>query len=271
MDTLPIVNQFERMGARIRFDDQSERPARYRRFGRYAIDIGQDRKGELFEFRYAVPDLKLTVLHTDRQDRHLVLLVDSRDIGASAKTSTTWQKFLCGHDERHWFVAGVNSRCTNVWQAKESLKPAGVIDAQHARKVRHKNWQKRHNDGFIRQGEWFFVPVEDVRVNALTVFHNEPLMRGGKPHVAEYLTRTGGETVYVSQMRPNGVSEDEYRDLMMNVPETRNHRWRVMRRNPEVLVKGTIRHSDHKTVVLDSWHRVLSNREVMTENVAFLD
>jgi hypothetical protein len=35
--------------------------------------------------------------------------------------------------------------------------------------------------------------------------------------------------------------------------------WRVMRRNPKVFVRGTVRHADHKTVLLDGWHEVFSN------------
>jgi len=36
-------------------------------------------------------------------------------------------KFLCGHDERHWFVAAVPGRgVSNVRTAMEALKPAAV-------------------------------------------------------------------------------------------------------------------------------------------------
>jgi hypothetical protein len=47
-----------------------------------------------------------------------------------------------------------------------------------------------------------------------------------------------------------------------------------MRRNPEVYVKGRIRHPDHKTTVLPGWHRVVpntENRAAAGRNVAFLD
>ena len=47
-----------------------------------------------------------------------------------------------------------------------------------------------------------------------------------------------------------------------------------MRRNPKVYVRGRVRHSDHKTVVLGVWHEVLSNTENFSHamrNVAFLD
>jgi hypothetical protein len=47
-----------------------------------------------------------------------------------------------------------------------------------------------------------------------------------------------------------------------------------MRRNPTVYVRGRVRHVDHKTVVLDGWHQVLSNTENLSyamRNIAFLD
>jgi hypothetical protein len=51
-----------------------------------------------------------------------------------------------------------------------------------------------------RQGEWFFLPAPDLKVDARLILHNEPLVRGtgGKPHWAEFCYRTGGEAVYVT-------------------------------------------------------------------------
>ncbi len=42
-----------------------------------------------------------------------------------------------------------------------------------------------------------------------------------------------------------------------------------MRRNAAVLVKGRISHRDHATVILDTWHEVVSNTE--SESIAFRD
>ena len=50
--------------------------------------------------------------------------------------------------------------------------------------------------------------------------------------------------------------------------------WRVMRRNPGVYARGTVRHSDHDTITLSFWHRVVMNTETQSRtmaNVAFLD
>ena len=50
--------------------------------------------------------------------------------------------------------------------------------------------------------------------------------------------------------------------------------WRRMVRNPEAYVKGAISHPDHKTIVLQVWHRVVMNTERQSQamrHVVFLD
>jgi hypothetical protein len=47
-----------------------------------------------------------------------------------------------------------------------------------------------------------------------------------------------------------------------------------MARNPDVYVRGRVRHADHRTIFLNGWHRVLMNTEFQAQalrNVAFLD
>jgi hypothetical protein len=123
MDTSSLLTKFARMGARLKV---RERPAS--RFssdsGVVALDVREDRHGEYFEIaRQPGIDPEVAVLDIQSTDRHLLLLV--RDGGEK-------QKFLCGHDERHWFVAAVPEKAPvgTVWQAKEALKPAEVLAAQ---------------------------------------------------------------------------------------------------------------------------------------------
>ena len=112
-------------------------------------------------------------------------------------------------------------------------------------------------------------------VDEQVVRHHEPIRRGGgKPHLVEMLCRTGGEVVHVCSKHPNGLTKIEYRWLVRTNPQIVRWGWRVMRRNPQVYARGTVRHQDHATIVLPSWHRVLMNTESQTRtfrNVAFLD
>ncbi len=108
------------------------------------------------------------------------------------------------------------------------------------------------------------------------MLRNEPIRRGngGKPHWVESCYRTGGETVYVCASHPNGVAEAEYETILASNPKAKGWGWQVMQRNPGVYVRGSVRHADHKTIVLHGWHRVLMNTESQSKamrNVAFLD
>jgi hypothetical protein len=60
----------------------------------------------------------------------------------------------------------------------------------------------------------------------------------------------------------------------MGNPKAAHWGWRAMRRNPGVYARGTVRHSDHDTIVLPFWHRVVMNTETQSRtmsHVAFLD
>lgn len=266
MDVKVLQRQFARMGARAQVR-QFDR----RRVGNaVAIDIVRDSVGELFDIRVSNNQaIDVEVISAEPKQRHLLLMTRTDD--------NEKHKFLCGHDERHWFVAAVpeNRAASTVRTAMEALKPFEVVDRQKQLSIRPKNWNRRRNDAFVRQGEWFFVPEPHLIVDQRTVLKNEPLRRGaGKPHMVEFLTRSGGQSVYVCSQRPNGLTERQYNTLISRNPEAKRWVWSIRRRNMSVYVKGRVRHADHATIVLAGWHRVLMNTEtqsVAMQHVAFLD
>jgi hypothetical protein len=95
--------------------------------------------------------LDVNVPQTDKRDRHLLLFVREPE-GKAAR-------FLCGHDEREWFVAAVPGGASSVVQAKEALKPLALRTYQNQLKVPTRLRNRRKNAAFRRQGEWFFVPA----------------------------------------------------------------------------------------------------------------
>jgi len=201
--------------------------------------------------------------------RHLLLM---------ARRGEEKQKFLCGHDERHWFVCAVPGRSVaSVVGAMRALQPAEVRWHAARRIKRIKDRLRRRNAAFVRQGEWFFVPApEGFRPDARLVLRNEPISRGAgsKPHTCEELFRSGGETVYVCWRHPDGVTGERYRELLEDDPRARHWGWRVMRRDAEVYARGRVSHKDHKTIALAGWHRVFINTEAAApgaREVAFLD
>jgi hypothetical protein len=267
MDIDLLCSKFARIGARLKVAD---RPRRLHFAPTVlTLDVRADRKGEFFAMiQQPGVEAEIAVLDVQPADRHLLLLV---------REGQDKSKFLCGHDERHWFVAAIPESASvgTVRQAKEALKPVEIQAAQARHGLKARARGRRRNAAYARQGEWFFLPVEGMKVDKRLVLRDEPLRRGGgKPHVAEFCYREGGQTVYVCSQHPNGMTEGDYRTILANNPRAKHFVWRVMRRNPDVFVRGHIRHPDHKTVVLHKWHRVQLNTEGESKamkNLAFLD
>lgn len=271
--TKQIVEQkFDRMGARVKFGDRGR--LRFSKDQTISIDISRDEEGEFFDIR-TDGKLDFQVLDVKKKDRHLLLMT---------KDAFRKQKFLCGHDERHWFTAAIpeKSGASTVFEAMQALKSPVLVEAEKGlkRKDSHKRHRKADIGKIHRQGEFTFVPDSafEPGVSSLSpVLKNEPMQRGGgsKPHMAEFLFRQGGRQVYISRKHPNGISEKQYKSLMKNNEEARQMRWETRVVNPRVYVKGRITHADHATLNLkDVWHRVILNTEDQawaSRNVAFMD
>jgi hypothetical protein len=96
MDTELLVNRFALMGARAQFRDVVNN--RWRRESP-GIDIRGDDKGEFFDIRLARDErVEYEVVDVRTDMRHLLLL---------GRREGKKEKYLCGHDERHWFVCAV--------------------------------------------------------------------------------------------------------------------------------------------------------------------
>jgi hypothetical protein len=253
-----IENKFVKIGARVKVTVDPLATLR--------IDIRTDERGEFFDLRHGT-DTQVNVLDIRPHDAHLLLMAGAPE--------TLKSKFLCGHDERAWFVAAVpeDARVKDVQGAKDALKPQEVWDAIRKFRVPLVQRDRRRTAGFVRQGEWFFLPQPDLTVDERLVLKNEPIRRGaGKPHSCQYLYRRGGEQVHVCTKYPNGLPEREFRALPEK--ERKAHEWRTMVHDAQAFAKGAIRHPNHKTVWLPYWHQVVMNTETRARamrDVAFLD
>jgi hypothetical protein len=125
-----------------RFEDIGARAKLVRVFSP-RIDVRVDRRGEYFELGVlGVRDADVRVLNTDNVDRALLLFV-----GHGCEKS----KFLCGFDERHWFVAAIPEAASNVWDvdsAKDALQPPAV--RERVARVRPKDRFRRRNAAYVR-------------------------------------------------------------------------------------------------------------------------
>ncbi len=260
MDTRVLERRFAEIGARVTV----EGPPR----GSPRIDVRSDRRGEYFDIRFrgGGNDADLSVVDSRPRDRHLLMLV---------RSGREKSKFLCGFDERHYFVAAIPESArgvTGVNTARAALQPEAVREAVD--RNRPKDRFRRRNAAYVRQGEWFFVPEPDLVVDEKDIVRNEPLNRGGgsTSHIMELACRSGGATVYVNRRHQAGLTEDRFRALSEH--ERRTGGWTRMVRDADVFAKGAIRHPDHATIVLPGWHRVLMNTEQRARamrHVVFLD
>src|SRR5689334_7006241 len=94
MDIQLLQKNFGRMGARVAVRTIENR---FRHVA--GIDIREDERGEYFDIRLEPQaTVSYEVVDVDQAGRHLLLL---------ARDGDNKTKFLCGHDERHWFVCAV--------------------------------------------------------------------------------------------------------------------------------------------------------------------
>jgi hypothetical protein len=269
MDT-HLIQKFERIGARAKIEFLPSRwsnPWRgtpQLRHPDFSIDIQSDKHGQYFKLGIPEQNIpELEVLDVQRNMRHLLLL---------ARQEGNKDKFLCGHDERHWFICAVPGQSvSNVITAMNALRPAELRNAPLKSKERF----ARHTNAFIRQGEWFFIPEPRLVVAEVHVLQREPISRGrGKPHWLENAYRTGGELVYVSPRHPLGLTEQEYQALLNRDSGAQFIRFKTRRRDANVYACGAVSHPDHATIYLRGWHRVIMNTEHearAAKNIVFLD
>jgi len=272
-----LEKAFDKMGARVRVTRVPHNVTDFRRFGgrlegNVALDIRRDKNGEFFDFHLR-EGIKTQVLDVRPDERHLLLMI--RD------PENPKARFLCGHDERHWFTAAIPevAGASNVKEAKEALKPVELKRIERKRKVKEKDKNKRHRNAeggkIHRQGEFTFVPQPNMTVKEWLVQKKEPLAQRGNPHVADFLYRTGGDVVYTHKNYPDGISVQEYNKLIRSRDENARGRWEQRTVGMRAYVKGRIRHSQHATIELGSvWHEVIVNTEglsVARSFVTFMD
>jgi len=286
MNADTLERKFEKMGAKVElFEDKIGRAriARTRETAKNPrailqdigagfppkLDIVKKGRAEVFVIDTYDQDIDVEILDIKPKERHLLLMLKNNITHENSK-------YLCGHDERHWFVAAIPEAASakNVPDAMDALKPEVVKEALKRAGVKAKRRNKRKNEAYIRQGEWFFIPAKDLEVDKFLIHKNEPIVRagGGKPHICEEVYRTGGEVVYT---RGGMVqNESEHKAYQKANPDETNKPWNRMVRDATVYARGYVKHPDHSTTYLDGWHKVEPNTENKArarEFMAFLD
>jgi len=283
MNIQTLEKTFAKIGAsvEIRRSNPNRRPARFQRSigsmspsaGPFSVNVEGTGKREHFVLTID-PDanVEFDALDVSPETRHMILQARPINI-ENTKNAPRTEKFLCGHDEMHFFAASVPSTVTKVRDAKDRLMPQGV--QEHVRNVglNRKEKFKRKNQAYIRQGEWFFIPEPGKTIDKKFILYNEPLIRpgGGKPHMMGECYREGGTTVWTKGSLMNVLSVSQY-DQLTKRDSKEAMRYRQMRRNPMVWCRGKIKHPDHHTIDLGYvWHRVSVNGEIRAQSLGFFD
>ncbi len=252
-----ILKKFEEIGAKVRIEENSNSISNFR------MNIIERKSEEVFFISLKKPIIELQVLQTRKDINHLLLMVKDNEIG-------TQEKFLCGFDERHWFLVGVDDNVRNVDHAMLSLKPALVDIQQKIKKIKRKNINKRHNKAFIRQGEWFFISSRiSINTQNYIMYKNHSL---GNGHVCDEVCETVIETYFHSKHAPKGLLKGNYKRFLEKHPHIHpNKGWWTSIMYFDRYARGHVRHKDHKTIYLNGWHIVLKNRQKNTPGNDFLD
>src|SRR5215468_3090486 len=146
MDIELLKRHFAGIGARVKVAEvKVVRSGIVRMRVDAGINIRADAQGEFFDIKIDSEDPReYRVIDLRPEQRHLLLLSENDKA-----------KFLCGFDERHWFVCAVpGAGVTNVRTAMDALQPPEVQQAVRRRVKRAKDRRRRHNEAFVRQGEW---------------------------------------------------------------------------------------------------------------------
>lgn len=262
-----VGKSFEKIGARlvVRHTPRAQRA--------FDLNIAKDKRGEHFTLAVRDDDTTFRVLQANAASRHLLLFARSESRAQQLPFTSVGERFLCGHDERHWFTAKVDEPVTTVIEAKRALLPQALKDAG----LTADDLARRKTAKFVRQGEWFFLPVSapDVltKISAAPVHLSEPLIRSrrGKPHLTSELVRFGGTQVVLIGRQE--YSEAEYGRLLQagHIRPKDAARAQHLMKDPEVYVRGKVRHGDHGTIDLRGWHQVFPNREGASLNLSFYD
>ena len=222
------------------------------------LDIRRARpRSERFVLWHGDPRNRVEVEGMDRDERQLVLMVHERrhrfevELNRWATFDPTrvtrraghrrWisevtaerkRHFLLGMDEAHLFIARLPAAVSTVRAAREALKGRAVRAAEASAST-----------DALRQGEWFFLPVSALELGQLDVIAqaaDAPISRHRGIAQAARWNRAGREHL-----------ADEILVLETSRPTPQG-----------VFVRGRVRHPDHATIELRTWHRVYGNEEL---------
>src|SRR5262245_53911743 len=138
-----IEKVFRQIGARVKLTtatDKVPHPIR--------LNVRRDERGEHFDLRPQV-DADPRILDCSPGDALLLMVANSGGRWGREQLDT----FLCGRDERSWFVAAIPeaAEAITVQAAKDALKPPEVWESMRKHGVPPHERDLRRTAAFVRQ------------------------------------------------------------------------------------------------------------------------
>ena len=169
-----------------------------------------------------------------------VLRTDNRRFVVEEQFTTDSKRhYLCGHDESHLFIALLPRAVSTVSQAHDVLM-APQAQGKDAK----------------RQGEWFFIELTSTQMKVVEHMEGEgKVVRNmslrNALHAGGFFGRPQKDVRKMMRAHQHVAEE------VITVPPELKHG------DYMVYARGKIRHVDHKTINLPTWHRVALNRETV--------
>ncbi|MBR0191485.1 MAG: hypothetical protein IJQ31_05410 [Thermoguttaceae bacterium] len=248
-----IINAFKKIGANAVINLLKPGPVSRKR-REFRISIREDRQKHASCFVLDVRDeTQVHVPDVSVKDHALLLKVHwTNEQGRIIR-----EDFLCGRDDHGWFVSTLKSNSSHsVEEAFESLRPEEITRELREKKVPRSRQNKHRNEVFVRQGEWFFVPMPPGFEPKGAVREKERLGVRGKPHIADFVY-SEGVVRYTHKRFLNLFTREE----VAQFEKEGEVGFRPVFIVQEAFAKGRVVHPDHRTVFLDGWHRVVPNTE----------
>ena len=236
--------------ARARLDViQRSRPGGFGVDARNAFfcEISKSKGKPVFSIWPGAKTNQVQVLDTDTAFKQLVLMVKEearviqmrewepnlrKSVMRSIKVPAAKRKFLLGFDERDLFMAQL-----------PASKPITTVRQAHEA-LRNPSLPNKNKIKIQRQGEWFFRPADKYELELIDestdLIKRQSRIgrdRRGKPHTAEEYLELGTTQDVIGT----------------------------------IFVRGSVRHLDHASLNLRTWHRVYPNQEDRTANARWID
>ena len=266
MSSSNIENQFRKAGIPVRVVSEASQVSSAFALGKrrvrdsnddvFLMDILTTRKGEeQFVINPGAADVQVPSIDPKRQQAVLFVRErartirfneynyrERRNVERVVHEPETKRHFLVGMDETHLFACPLSRGVSSVDAAHRTLAPEDIHEA------------RRKGSKVPRQGEFFFIPATATEIGQIeevgyAIQAKQPLGprgRRGRPHLVD-------EKVYVGRRIDYSYTPIVGRYLGPN-PR------RVASEGVE-FARGSVRHPEHRVLVLKGWHRVVLNTE----------